>query len=267
MKILAFDTSTPYASIALWDDTHSVADIRCELGAGHSQKIIPAIEFLLDTVNWKQSDIEALAVGIGPGSFTGLRVGVATAQGLAFALRRSLYGVSSLDSLAVTAPTTSSLLTTCIDARKGELYLRVYQCDTPKVREIVNENKGKAQELQAPIALTSHLLLSPEDCGHMLQKYNKPVLMLGSAVTLYKDVFSEILGENMLVPSSEDFHHLRASSIALIAQKMARETPSSSPRSIEPIYIRPSEAEINIGPPTGGPPLRDRLEADGSIRN
>ena len=124
MKILAFDTSSHHASFALVQGEKCLAELHGDFGTRHSTRIIGEIQYLLELVQWKKEDLDALVIGIGPGSFTGLRVCLATAQGLSFALQCPLYGISSLDAMAQTAPDGPSLLATCVDARKKELYVR-----------------------------------------------------------------------------------------------------------------------------------------------
>jgi tRNA threonylcarbamoyl adenosine modification protein YeaZ len=299
MKILAFDTSTSYAAIALCEDEHCRAEILCELGSAHSQKLLSQIENLLQVCNWKLGDLDALVVGVGPGSFTGLRVGIATAQALAFALQRDLYASSSLDALALNAPAGPSLLATCVDARKSEIYARLYRrghivandnlqppnllhnLDTtaaiqPDAADIAADTKISPQppdnssnpmllKLALPQALTPPMLLSPRDFIALLGDYDETALLLGNGAMLYSDQFAQNLKNLIVLPATTASHHLLASSLALLALPDIKQSTKSPPQSVQPIYIRPSEAEINVGPPEGGPPLRKRIAPDGSI--
>ncbi len=253
-KLLSIDCSGQHLSLALSDGREAIADLKGKFALRHSGHIIPAIQFLLESVNWKLEELDAIAVGLGPGSFTGLRVALATAQGLSYALKKPLVGVSSSDALALNAPSTAPLLCSCTDARKGEVYIRVYtrnpSSDGPPLRPE-----------------TPHLLLSPEKAAEKLSSYGETVTIVGSGAILYKELFLQKISNNPYIPPQPEAHVVSASAVAYLAHLQLEEKPAEefSPLSAQPIYIRPSEAELNIGPPEGGPPLKGRLNPDGTI--
>jgi len=259
-KMLAFDTSTSRASWALWEGGRCVYDGTCELGRRHSERLFDAFDHGLSMAGWARGALEAIAVGIGPGSFTGLRVGVATAQGLAFALGCPLYGVNSLDAMALSAPAGPARLAICVDARKQELYVGTYR----RGDGLVGADHGAAR-VAPPEATAPTRLMKPAQLAEELAQDASPILMLGSGVVAYQALFAEALGARMCLPLHDGAHGIRGADIAYMASLQAASGAAPAPYEVLPVYIRPSEAEMHIGPPEGGPPLADRLAADGTV--
>jgi tRNA threonylcarbamoyladenosine biosynthesis protein TsaB len=253
MKWLALDTSTSHLALGLHDGTETVASLTLSSGIRHSQVLLNRIDDLLTWAGWNKQALEGIVVGLGPGGFTGLRVGVATAQGLAFALQLPLLGVSTLEAMARALPANSGLVVPCFDARKKEVYAGVFR---------------RSGASLTPESLHPQLLMKPDSLATQLAQYNEPVLMAGSRALQYREVFQSILGKQLLIPQEGAWHTLQSAGLALLAEeKVAQEgVPTQNPWEWTPIYIRPSEAEMNIGPPEGGPPLKDRLLPDGQLR-
>lgn len=274
MKIVAFDTSTSYAALAFWHKDQCLIDIRFQFGNQHSQFLLAEIEHHRKRLGWQLQEINALVVGLGPGSFTGLRVGLATAQGLSFALSCPLYGVSSLDALAQTAPHGASLLALCTDARKQELYVRLYRrafCArsaplSPQDPAHTNVTAGNdaLEQTMPPVAISSHLLLTPSSLAQHLCSFQEEVLLLGNGASLYASQIQAQVPQK-LWKADPVFDHVWASQLITLALPEIQTGRALAPQQIQPIYIRPSEAEMNIGPPMGGSPLKHRLQEDGSI--
>ncbi|WP_438835652.1 tRNA (adenosine(37)-N6)-threonylcarbamoyltransferase complex dimerization subunit type 1 TsaB [Streptococcus pluranimalium] len=126
MKVLAFDTSNQTLSVALLEDEHLQAETCLTVKKNHSISLMPVIDFLMQQVGWQPSDLERIAVAQGPGSYTGLRVAVATAKTLAYSLKIDLVGVSSLQALALPV-TSTAILVPLIDARRQHAYVGFYQ--------------------------------------------------------------------------------------------------------------------------------------------
>jgi tRNA threonylcarbamoyladenosine biosynthesis protein TsaB len=125
--LLAFDTATPYVTVALHDGDDVVAERRSEQRMKHGEQLAPLIEAVMADAGGVRQDLTALAVGVGPGPFTGLRVGLVTARTLAFVLEIPVYGVCSLDVIAVeAAPTIGAGFVVATDARRKEVYLASY---------------------------------------------------------------------------------------------------------------------------------------------
>ena len=129
MRVLAMDTTTERGSVALVSGGEVLGEVRLRSGMGHSTRLMPAIAFLLDGLGLKAPDIEGFAVTAGPGSFTGLRVGLSCVQGLALAGGRPCLGLSTLDVLAARIAGAAPTLVAAMDAYRGEVYAGVYDAE------------------------------------------------------------------------------------------------------------------------------------------
>jgi tRNA threonylcarbamoyladenosine biosynthesis protein TsaB len=157
MKLLAIETSTPGASVALVEDATTLAAASRIDPMGHATFLVPAIDFCFDQVGWSPSALDAVAVDIGPGLYTGIRVGVATAQGLAAAFGIPVIPAVSVDALALEARTGHRLIWTVVDVRRGEFAVARYR---PVPGGVVRES---APELVTAEVLRAQLDSSPED--------------------------------------------------------------------------------------------------------
>lgn len=254
MRLLAFDTSTPHASLSLSDGAEILAETLYLSGSSHSQILPQEIDHLLLRVGWRWADVQGIAVGIGPGSFTGLRVGIASAQGLAWAHGCALYGISSLDALALHAPAPCASIVACLDARKGQIFARIYL------------------PARSPLpfhAVTPPLLLDPAELLSLFPLLPPPVAFLGSgALLLRKELAaSASLPPTVLLPPLPRLHLPHASSLAYLALSDPDAKPQTEAWKVQPLYMRPSDAEMRFGPPEGGLALEKRLQPDGSISN
>lgn len=128
MKVLAFDTSSKALSVAILDGENLLADVTVNIKKNHSINLMPAIDFLMKAVDLKPADLDRIAVAQGPGSYTGLRVAVATAKTLAYTLNIDLVGVSSLYALAAAADF-EGVVVPLIDARRNNVYAGFYKDD------------------------------------------------------------------------------------------------------------------------------------------
>ena len=165
MKILGIETATGSSSVALVDDRQVVAFASRGGRRGHERFLVPAIDFCFTQAGWKPEHIDAIAVDIGPGLFTGIRVGIATAQGLAAMLGVPVMQASSLDALAVRAATRHRHIWSVVDVRRGEVAVAGYQpvpggavMDSPP--ELVNHD-----HLRGILASDPHDVLVVGDCG------------------------------------------------------------------------------------------------------
>jgi tRNA threonylcarbamoyladenosine biosynthesis protein TsaB len=126
VRVLAVDTTTERGSVAVTEDDSVCGEVRLASAEGHSRRLLPAVDFLLQSLGWRPGDLDAFAVTTGPGSFTGLRVGLSTVQGLALGAGRPCLGVSALDVLAARIAGTAPTLVALMDAYRGEVYGGVY---------------------------------------------------------------------------------------------------------------------------------------------
>jgi tRNA threonylcarbamoyladenosine biosynthesis protein TsaB len=132
MRLLAVDTTTAHGSLALLDEETVAGEVRTTSTEGHSRWLVPALESLLTAQGWRLDDLTGLAVTVGPGSFTGLRVGIATVQGLALATKKPCVGVIALDALASRAAGQRGQVVALMDAWRDEVYARIYEDGRPR---------------------------------------------------------------------------------------------------------------------------------------
>ena len=254
MKILSFDTSTKYTALALVEGENVLADVVVKVDTKHSQQLLALIDQTLRAVGWDMSVLDGLVVGVGPGLFTGLRVGVATAQGLVFAQKCPLVGVCSLEAHAMSAGFGPALVAVCKDARKKEIYTGLYR-----------RSYDLSGDVPVPILETvkGPRLLSPDAFVQELLALDEEVLLLGDGVDVYRASFA-VEGARF-VQDRVASHSLHAVHLARVGSTLLQQETLPALWEVLPIYIRPSEAEMNIGPPEGGAPLAGRLNPDGSI--
>jgi tRNA threonylcarbamoyladenosine biosynthesis protein TsaB len=222
MLILALDTATLVSSVALAAPDRLVAELTLQTRKTHSERLMPHIEELLALAETDKAAVGAVAVSIGPGSFTGLRIGLATAKALAYALRVPLVGVPTLAALAFSCPVPGALLAPTMDAQKGNIYMAVYSWQAGGLEEVappaVMDYKEAAEELAA----------RPDGA-----------VVLGEAVELYGEAFRQagvaLAEPHVAMP--------RAGSVALLGARLLAAGVRHDVMDLEPLYIRRSEAE------------------------
>lgn len=224
MYLLALDTAAPVTAVALLED-QKVLDESYQPAKNHSVTLLPAVDRLMNENNVSRHDLDAVVVGIGPGSFTGVRVGLALAKSIAFALKIDLVGVSTLQALAQngrggeadwTCPT--------LDALKKEVYGAKYRAD------------GALEESEA-----AH---DPREWAEHLSKAEGRCLLLGTGALSYRDVFVEVLKNRAVIPDQEDRHRVSAAAVGLLGLERLQRGEKDDPRTLEPVYCRLSEAEM-----------------------
>lgn len=222
MRILALETSTLAGGAALLDGGRVVGQSVLNIAITHSERLMAVVDRLLQDCGWEAQDLEGLAVSIGPGSFTGLRVGVATAQGLALALGAPVAPVPTLDALAATLPFAEWPVCPLLDARKGEVYLSLYRwADDAMKRE------------------WEYLALSPQAA---VERLTAPVIVLGDGVTACRP-FLDRLGIGVRVASPA--HSLPSPAVVGELGHAMLESGQGVPgEALAPLYLRPSEAEL-----------------------
>lgn len=218
MKILALDTSTLAGSLALLEEKLILAELSVNLGRKHTERLLPEMDWLFKRLGLEPKAIEGIAVGIGPGSFTGVRVGLATAKGLALSLSVPIVGVSSLDALAEAVRFHSGPILALLDARKGEVFARFYQG---------GENFQPTGE---------PLVISPEK---LLPMIKEGTLAVGEGARIYQKVF-----QCRVKFAGFEFDYPRASLIGKLAQPRLQKKESDDLAQLVPIYLRPSDAEL-----------------------
>jgi len=229
MRILAADTSTMSGSLALLDGEDLTAEWTLRSAQTHNRRLLKSIDSILREAGWDLDSVDGFAVAGGPGSFTGLRIGMTTMKVLAWTTRKLYAAVCTLDALALPLCFSANPVCALLDARKGEIYCALFQPD------------GKAGfRLDAPYAAVTPSQLAES----LVHKLSEPAIFCGDGWTAYRDCLKSKLGDLVLEPPST-FHMIRAGSIAELARRRFVEGRSDDPKSSAPFYLRPSEAEIH----------------------
>lgn len=226
--VLAIETSTTTGSVAVVSDAGVHVEILHGLESTHSDRLLGAVDQALRESALRLEDLAGLAVSVGPGSFTGLRIGLATAKGLAEAHPLPLVAVSTLETLAMNAPAGATAVCPALDARKGEVYGALFAWDagTGGWRARVPEGAYAPETLARRVAETA-----PE------------AVLLGDGVLAYRDVFAEALGKGALFAAGPA-HQPRAAWVGWLGLRRLREGLTEDAISLVPRYLRPSEAEL-----------------------
>ena len=225
MIILAIETATPQVGCALGGVEGVLASFHCAKGRRHAETLTPAIQFVTKQAHVELREVSVVAVDIGPGLFTGLRVGVATAKAIAQALRVPMIGLASLDLLAFPLRHSDRLIVPVIDARKGEVF-------TASCRQV----PGGLQRL------TPYRLMRPEDLASDLQARAEDALVVGDGALRYADLFQDA---GRLELGGVGFAYPSAASLAELAHPRAIREEFVQSWELEPMYLRKSDAEIN----------------------
>lgn len=229
MKVLALDTSSVAASVAVMDDDVLLGEYTLNHNKTHSQKLVPMIQQLLLNLELEPSDIDLFAVSKGPGSFTGLRIGIVTVKALAYALDKPVIGVPTLDVLAHNIPFCSHLACPIMDARNNQVYTALYEWDLAGQKRLTEYMGIKIEEMAGIIR---------ENIGTKEQK----VIFVGDGVRIYKPFFLKELGESCIF-APDNLLLQRASSVGEIALNSAYKNNNEDCFSLAPFYLRKSQAE------------------------
>lgn len=225
MNILAFETSGMAASVALMKENRIVGEMTVSTRLNHSEKLMPMIDELLEKTETSIKEIDALAVGAGPGSFTGIRIGVSTAKGLALALGIPVAAVSSLKVLACNAMYSDMLVCPIMDARRNQVYSGIFRWEGVELVEVLKEDSYDFEELL--------FVLKKKDC---------PVLFVGEDAYKFKGQIKEVLDEKGIVAMPQA-NFPRAASVAGLAIKKIEENEMENAFTLRPVYLRQAEAE------------------------
>ena len=227
MIILAFETATMQGSIALMGDNHLIAEYSLNITTTHSERLLKCVETMLDDAQMTLDQVDGFAISSGPGSFTGLRIGLATVKGLSFATHKPVAGVPTLDAMAWQFTYSSYLICPCLDARKQEIYTALYRAVD-----------GTLETIVAP------MVVEPEKfVDAVLQRYQQKIIFTGNGVEVYLDLLSAKLKDRFICAP----HFLmipRAASVAELGMARLKANLIENIIAFEPIYLRKSEAEI-----------------------
>lgn len=218
MKILGVDTSTPIGSVGLIDGERFVAEHTLSIVKAHSSRLMPAIDQILKWGDLTVHDLDACAVGIGPGSFTGIRIGVGTIKSLCYAVKKPIIGVSTLEAIAYNLRYTDRLICPILDARKDEVYGAVFRGGENLLR--------KSEDLCVPIET-------------LLSQIDDDVIFVGDGLRRYAPVVQEQFGAD--VPLADPIFNVpRGASIARVGYDRLLNGQSGDYFSLTPNYVRDS---------------------------
>ena len=224
MLILAFETTAKAGSVALLEDGKLLAESYQNTGLTHSQTLMVMAEDMLKQAGKTVADVTTVAVAEGPGSFTGVRIGVAAAKGFAWGAEIPCYGVSTLEAMAETLGVYEGHICACMDARRNQVYNALFLADRGNL-ERVSEDRA--------IALT--------ELKSDLEHIDGPVFLVGDGAALTYKTLKDAVPEMVLPP--EHRMHQRASGVAIVAARKIAAGESGDANALTPNYLRLSQAE------------------------
>ena len=225
MKILALDSSGLVASVAVVEDEVLLAEYTVNYKKTHSQTLLPMLDEISRMIELDLESIDAIAVAAGPGSFTGLRIGSATAKGLGLALNKPLIGVPTVEALAYNLYDVPGFICPIMDARRRQVYTGIYSFEQHQMKTIKEQTAMGIEEL-----------------AEELNQRNQPVIFLGDGVAVYRDTIKE----KLTVPFDFAPVHLnkqRAGAVAALGARYYAEGKTETAREHQPEYLRVSQAE------------------------
>jgi len=238
LLILGLDTATLSCSVALLRDDTVLAEMTLNIKKTHSERLMPLLDTLLTESGVEREQIDAIAAAAGPGSFTGLRIGMATARGLAQGLAIPAVPVSTLEAMAEAVPAPAVLICPLLDARRGEVYTALYQ------REDLPPHNLKT--LLEPEAVNLNFLIKK------LLQYSLPVVFLGEGLPVCEAELRKALPPERLVIAASPLRLCRASLVALCGRRLLEKNPQASYEELLPFYLRRPEAERMAAKKQGG---------------
>ena len=224
MRILAFETSAKAASAAILEDGKLLCETYQNGGMTHSETLLAMAQQQLQSCHLTVEDIDAVAVAKGPGSFTGVRIGVAAAKGFAWGREIPLYGVSTLEAMAYAQSIFEGLICPCMDARRNETYTALFRSHRGEITRLREDRAIRVAEL-----------------GEDLKNFSEPILFVGDGAELCMKALGGDSETYYLSP--EHRRHQRASGVALAAQKAMEAGDPGDGAALQPNYLRLSQAE------------------------
>lgn len=225
MKVLGLETATTAGSIAIVDDNEGlISEVKINIKVAHAERLMNSVDWLFKSSKISINEIDAFAISIGPGSFTGLRIGLSTAKGLSYATNKPIVPVPTLDAFAGTLPFCSHFICPMLDARKNEIYTGLYKWEDEMLKKVIPETAVR-----------------PSD---FLKEIKEPTVFIGDGVKIYKKLITDTLKSNAIFAPASKMSP-SASIVAEIVIEKLKEGIFTDPVSLTPFYIRKSEAEIH----------------------
>ncbi len=224
MLLLSVDTTSPAGSVALLRNTALLSEVNCDSSLTYSERLLPSVYYILETQGLKSTDIDAYALAVGPGSFTGIRIGVSTIKSLAFASGKLIAPVSSLDAYALKLHMDGRGRLVCpfLDAKKGEVYSALFESQGDKFKDIVAQGA-----------------YSPDDILSRLPS-NRIIGFIGNGVNIYREKILNYLKDKARLSSRSLFI---AREVGLLGYKAFKEDRGVQSGEVKPLYFRKSQAE------------------------
>lgn len=225
MKILGLDSSGIVASVAVVEDDVLIAEYTVNYKKTHSQTLLPMLDEIVKMTELDLNSVDAIAVAAGPGSFTGIRIGSATAKGLGLALKKPLVAIPTVEGLAYNLYDTQGIICPIMDARRKQVYTGIYRFEDHRLR-----------------VLEDQMAVPMEELISKLNKLGQPVTFLGDGVS----VFREMIRQELAVPFAFAPAHInkqRAAAIAALGLEYYREGKTQTAMEHVPDYLRVSQAE------------------------
>jgi len=226
MKLLAVETATMTGGVAIMDGDKLVAESRLNIRVTHSERLMSEIDRALHGASMTISDMDVFGISIGPGSFTGLRVGLSTIKGLVYATGKKLVTASTLEGMAWNLPFSAYQVCPMLDARRKEVYAAVFRWRGDGFERVIAEG-----------AFSINTLLSMVE---------SPTVFLGEGALLYKDTIVQTLADGALFGPPQQMVPSPAN-VALICMQKAKKGEYTDPVNAAPAYHRRSEAEVKFG--------------------
>jgi len=224
MKILGMDTSTLMTTVAITDDQKLLGEYSLSVDMSHSEMLVPMIKSTLDGLKIHIDDIDLFTISIGPGSFTGLRIALATAKGFAIANNKPIIGVPTLEALSYNICSESHIVP-MIDARRDRVFSGVYKWNG-NILEVVKQDDA---------------FDIVEYCSYLNKNYDK-IYVNGNGSIAYKNIISEVLRDKVIF-APFNLNYIRASSICEIAYQRFKNGKIDDVDNLKPVYLRESQAE------------------------
>lgn len=228
MTILAIETTAKMGGISILKKGEILAESMHSGFETYCSRLVPEIENMLYNLNISWKDLTGVAISIGPGSFTGLRIGMATAKAICFSLDIPIFGIPTLDALAMNiTPSQDLLICPVIDARKEQIYAAIYTYKDNKLTKI-----------------SPYMAIKPIEFVKTLSGQNEKICFLGDGLIKYKEIFNSFFQTTRCFASQETLNYVKASNIAYLAWLRSQNGQKDNSFTLQPIYIRPSDAEV-----------------------
>ncbi len=240
MKILAIDTSGLVCTVAVVEDDKLLSEFSIQHKITHSELLLPMLEQIKERISLDMGTIDAVAISAGPGSFTGLRIGAATAKGLCLALDKPLVAVPTLDALAYNMYGSDNVICPMMDARRSQVYTGIYTFIPEK------ENEQQKEISYNMKTVLNQSAISVEEIAEKLNEIGKTAVLLGDGIPVYRDKLEELLKIDYVIAPAHA-NRQRAAALAVLGSDYFRKGKIADTDSFAPEYLRVSQAEREAG--------------------